>query len=82
MPKTKTKQQDQAEQTLQKIIESGLVSYKSIFKVNFLRGLSFGFGSVLGATVLVALVAWILSWFNNMWILGGLIDAIRNSLAN
>ncbi|MCA9349335.1 hypothetical protein KC878_04330, partial [Candidatus Saccharibacteria bacterium] len=73
---------DQAEQTLQKIIESGLVSYKSIFKVNFLRGLSFGFGSVLGATVLVALVAWILSWFNNMWILGGLIDAIRNSLAN
>ncbi len=31
-----------------------------VYKMNFFRGVSFGFGSVLGATVVVALVVWVL----------------------
>ena len=34
-----------------------------IYKMNFVRGLFFGLGSVLGGTVLIALLAWILSFF-------------------
>lgn len=33
----------------------------TIYKFNFVRGIFFGFGSVLGATVLVALVVWLLN---------------------
>ncbi|NCU37448.1 hypothetical protein EOL96_00060 [Candidatus Saccharibacteria bacterium] len=33
----------------------------SVYKFNFFRGVFFGFGSVLGGTVLVALVVWILN---------------------
>lgn len=35
-------------------------SRRQIYMMNFWRGLFFGFGSVLGATVLIAVVVWIL----------------------
>jgi hypothetical protein len=38
-----------------------------VYKINFFRGLFFGFGSVLGGTVIVGFLVWILSrlanWF-------------------
>lgn len=33
----------------------------TIYKFNFVRGIFFGFGSVLGGTVVVALVVWLLN---------------------
>lgn len=33
----------------------------SVYKMNFVRGIFFGFGSVLGATVLIAFLIWILN---------------------
>lgn len=36
-------------------------SRHQIYKMNFLRGIFFGVGSVLGATIVVALLLWILS---------------------
>lgn len=33
----------------------------SVYWMNFVRGMFFGFGSVLGGTLLIALVIWILS---------------------
>lgn len=32
-----------------------------IYKMNFMRGIFFGLGSVLGGTIVVALIIWILS---------------------
>lgn len=32
-----------------------------VYKMNFIRGLAFGFGSVLGGTVVIALLIWILT---------------------
>lgn len=32
-----------------------------VYKMNFIRGLFFGLGSVLGGTILVALAVWLLS---------------------
>lgn len=37
-----------------------------IYKLNFVRGIFFGFGSVLGGTIVVALIIWILSLFTNL----------------
>lgn len=34
-----------------------------VYKMNFVRGIFFGFGSVIGGTVVIALLAWILSFF-------------------
>lgn len=43
---------------------------RNIYKMNFFRGLFFGLGSVLGGTVVVALVVWILSFFVNLPFIG------------
>lgn len=32
-----------------------------VYKINFFRGIFFGFGSVLGGTVVVALLIWVLT---------------------
>ncbi|MDB5168369.1 MAG: hypothetical protein JWO55_627 [Candidatus Saccharibacteria bacterium] len=37
------------------------VSRVQIYKMNFFRGIFFGLGSVLGGTIVVALLIWILS---------------------
>lgn len=34
-----------------------------VYKTNFFRGIFFGLGSVLGGTVLIAFLTWILSFF-------------------
>ena len=39
------------------------VHRKQVYLVNFFRGISFGMGSVLGGTILVAVGIWILSQF-------------------
>ena len=36
---------------------------RHIYRMNFIRGIFFGLGSVLGGTVVVALAVWILSLF-------------------
>lgn len=51
-------------------------SRKQIYAMNFIRGLFFGFGSVLGATLLIALLVWTLNWF------GGLFPALADFLNN
>lgn len=46
-----------------------------IYKVNFFRGISFGLGSAIGATVLFFALAWLLGHFVN--IPGGIGDFIQ-----
>ncbi len=50
-------------------------SRKQIYTMNFFRGVFFGFGSVLGGTIVIALVVWILSWLAD--IPGGFGDFIQ-----
>ena len=42
-------------------------SRRQVYFTNFFRGLFFGFGSVLGATVLIALAIWTLTKFGDVF---------------
>lgn len=70
--KIKQKVQDKNErgarrQLLEELFADFYRSRGKVYSINFFRGVFFGLGSVLGGTVIVAIVIWILSqlagWF-------------------
>lgn len=42
-------------------------SRKQVYMMNFIRGLFFGFGSVLGATLLIAITVYVLGMFGDIF---------------
>lgn len=52
----------------------------SVYKMNFVRGLFFGLGSVLGGTIVVAVLVWILSFFVNLPGIGNEIQKAQDTL--
>ena len=53
---------------------------RNIYAMNFFRGIFFGFGSVIGGTVVVALVVWILSFFVQIPGIGQAAEQTQNKL--
>jgi hypothetical protein len=51
-----------------------------IYWMNFVRGIFFGLGSVLGGTVLIALVVWLLSFAVDWPWVGDVIEQVQGSL--
>ncbi|HBO64393.1 TPA: hypothetical protein DD425_00330 [Candidatus Saccharibacteria bacterium] len=50
-------------------------SRSQVYWMNFVRGIFFGVGSVIGGTLVIALVVWLLSWLTD--IPGGFGDFIQ-----
>lgn len=65
---------------LEQLFEDHYEHRWNIYKVNFFRGIAFGLGSVLGATVVVALLLWVLSWFVDLPFLGHLFHDTRETI--
>ena len=51
-----------------------------VYWMNFTRGIFFGFGTILGGTVLVAFVIWILGMFDTLPYIGEYIRNIINAM--
>lgn len=51
-----------------------------VYKMNFIRGIFFGFGSILGGTVVIALLAWVLSFFVEIPGIGDSIQQVQESI--
>ena len=46
---------------VQDILEDMYANRAKVYQVNFFRGVFFGFGSVLGGTILIAFTVWVLA---------------------
>lgn len=51
-----------------------------LYKMNFFRGVFFGLGSVLGGTIVLALIVWIISLFVNFPLIGNFFEQTQNTL--
>lgn len=51
-----------------------------VYKMNFVRGIFFGLGSVLGGTVIVTLIVWILSFFVQIPGIGKPFEQVQDSI--
>ena len=71
---------EQLGKMLQNIYDSGYIDKNAAYKMSFLKGIAAGFGGVIGATIVVALLIWILSLFDNIPLIGPLTDNIQNTV--
>jgi tetrahydromethanopterin S-methyltransferase subunit D len=55
---------EQIGRMVENIYLSGYIDKNQMYKMTFVKGLLAGLGGVIGATVIVALVLWLLSLFN------------------
>ena len=69
-----------AEQDLAKGFSRISLSRRSLIANNFFGGLAWGFGSVLGATVVFALVIWVLGILGAVPFLGNTINSILDQV--
>ncbi|HEU4716018.1 MAG TPA: DUF5665 domain-containing protein [Candidatus Saccharimonadales bacterium] len=53
-----------------------------IYKMNFIRGIFFGLGSVIGGTVIIALVIWLMGFFVDIPGIGNSVEKLQNNIEN
>jgi Domain of unknown function (DUF5665) len=53
---------------------------KALYRSAFLKGIAGGIGGIVGATVGIALLLWILSLFGQIPLVGHFVDSIRHTL--
>ena len=71
---------DSAAELVKALIEGTYFSRWRLFRINLLRGLAFGMGSFIGATALLVFTVWFLGTLSNIPGLGGLVDAISETI--
>jgi len=70
------KDYEQLGRMLDNIYQSGYIDRNQMYKTSFIKGVVAGFGGVIGATVVVGLLLWILSLFSDL----PLVDTIRETI--
>lgn len=69
-----------AAKALQALFASDYVSKKTLYFQNFIRGLTFGVGSFLGATLGAALIIWVVSLFSEVPLIGRFVNDIKDTV--
>lgn len=65
---------------VQSIYESGYLNKNTTYKMSFFKGVFTGLGGVVGATVVLGLLLWALSLFDNFPLIGELTEKFENSV--
>jgi hypothetical protein len=55
-------------------------SRAQVYKMNFIRGIFLGVGTAIGGTLVIALLAWILSFFVNIPGIGNQVEQVQQSI--
>ncbi len=74
------KDYEQLGRMLANIYESGYVDRNEAYKNSFLKGLIGGLAGVLGATILIALLLWILSFFHDVPLVGPFVEQVKHTV--
>jgi Domain of unknown function (DUF5665) len=81
------KKKDEVEQNYEQIAKAleilfatEYIDQKKLYLYNFLRGIAFSVGGIIGATVVITILIWLLSLFDKVPILGPVIEETRQSI--
>lgn len=65
---------------LEDLFEDYYKNRHKLYQMNLVRGIFFGFGSVIGGTIMIALLLWFLSLFNQLPFVGNFVRTITHSI--
>lgn len=74
------KQQQELGAAVQMFLESGYYTKRRLFIFSFLKGMATGVGGVIGATVVIALLLWVLSLFSEVPFINHFTDQIQGQI--
>ena len=60
--------------------ELGIADHKKIYRISFVKGIFSGFGGVIGATLVITLLLFVLSLIGDVPLIGDVADTIENSI--
>lgn len=76
-----TKEEAQAaNKALEVLFTTDYISKTELYKANFIRGIFFSVGTVIGAAFVVTLLLWLLSAFERVPLIAPVVDNIQNSI--
>lgn len=77
---SKQQSYEQIGKMVENIYLTGYIDKNQMYKMSFLKGLVTGLGGVLGATIVVGLLLWILSLFNRVPLIGPITEQIKETV--
>ncbi len=84
MPSKRTKSKDPDYEKLGRMVsaiyEFGYIDKKKLYLMSFVKGLFAGLGGVIGATILAALIIWVLSLFSSVPLIGHFSEKVRSTI--
>lgn len=71
---------EQIGRMMESIYESGYIDRNKTYKMSFLKGIAAGFGGVIGATIVVAILLWALSLLHYVPFVNSITDNVQCTL--
>lgn len=78
--KPSRKQIDNAKEALEVLFATQYINKKKLYTENFLRGVLFGAGTIVGSAIIITLLLWILSVLGNISFLEPVTENIQQSV--
>lgn len=74
------KQYEELGRIVASVYETGYLNSAQSYKNAFIKGMFQGFGGIIGATILVGLLIWLLSLFNEVPLIGDFVNQVENTV--